>query len=475
MKTYLLFSTVCALLLALGTSALAQFCPVCGTNPCRVVAQQKGIKFIEPPSPRLSPADTVQAATVGNRLLNAAEKGIKDLKDEAYLKLFNARPVALLNTIDQLSQSHEELKNPTTVESWARAVQVEALLGIIKEVYVGALGTVSNVGAKIVSQTYSASAPIVQTGTPSKSRTEQFFGLLDALTAPATGNPAPPKCGPEEAFGLSINPACTDPLCFAEVHADMQVDAEVRAVREKLLLAMMTGYNDAGLYYQSLELRRLAEQRWGAAANPQFRPKIDVENQRAVTATASEFYQDIATKVVNDEVQDPELTNKLLALDAGSSGVINFRVSPQKAAPGVGECFYIKCTLLDQKNSTNNVTPANSLLIKIYDLHSDAISVKVNNLEIPVSVVNNNNHGGYNAVKIRFEESMSPLNKNEGLVNTLTISVNGQQVATHVLPVPSYTVLKFPSGKPMKFTRQYRLIPYVDGGVKGIYQYNVEQ
>jgi len=356
-------------------------------------------------------------------------------------------------------------------------VQADCVFGIVKEVYFGALGTAANAGAKIVSQAYSYSSPVVQGGAPGKSRVEQYFGILDGITRQATGTPSKPDCSDNGA------PAFADLdhwLCISSLNTvveDPPVDAEANSIRAKLLHAMMTGYNDAGLFYQAIELKQLAEQRWGAPSDAQYREKIAAEYQRSLAATSAEKIPVLAVQYKHtgdeDEALDIETTHRMLPLDAGQSGVVNFKVTPDPRYAGAVASFFVKCALQSVKSLPDvATTPANNLTIEIKDLKDDFISVTVNNIEIPVAVANN--RGGFNAIKFRFEEIPPRANRNAGYLDTLVISVNGQQVATHVLSVSTSSRIQAgPSAG--KMARQYRLIPFVyNAGPKDVYQYSVQ-
>lgn len=174
---------VMLLLLAAAQPALAQFCAVCGTNPCgQAGGGSGGLQPGEPPSPYLAPQENVAMGTVASRLISGASQSWSNLTDAAQRKLLVAKPIALLNAIDQLSASAEELRDPTTPESWGRAVQVDAINNIIKSVYSGTLRTVSKTAERFVSTMYKAGTGSRKVEVLSPSRIEQFFSILTEQT-----------------------------------------------------------------------------------------------------------------------------------------------------------------------------------------------------------------------------------------------------------------------------------------------------
>ena len=120
--------------------------------------------------------------TVASRLISGASQSWSNLTDAAQRKLLVAKPIALLNAIDQLSASAEELRDPTTPESWGRAVQVDAINNIIKSVYSGTLRTVSKTAERFVSTMYKAGTGSRKVEVLSPSRIEQFFSILTEQT-----------------------------------------------------------------------------------------------------------------------------------------------------------------------------------------------------------------------------------------------------------------------------------------------------
>jgi hypothetical protein len=236
-------------LVVLAATASAQYCPICGTNPCRAVALQKGIVLKEPPPPdlRLNPDQNTTLARAMADLANNARSAAKDF----LASLGRAKPVGLVDQIENLAAAREELKNPTTVESWAEAVKIDQYQTVFQNILRGRPPGKSF----LVTKTKQLDT-----------RIDQYFRILerDVKTVLRLGDPPPVAPSP-----------------------DAVQSAQETELREKTLAFMVDAYFEAGMHEQAKALYDAAIARWGRLTNASAREMTEWKVKDCESAIAS--------------------------------------------------------------------------------------------------------------------------------------------------------------------------------------------
>lgn len=298
-------------LFLLSGTAIAQYCPVCGTDPCRY-STKAGLRAKEPPPPSfkpLPPEANAALARIAVRLTKAAGQGLTDLGEELRYKMLRAKPTDLIYTIKTISESWKEYKDPATLDNLVKAVQVDAIMGIYKSVTTNGVGTVSHLGEVI-----HAAHTVNEAKEGVFDRVDQFFNLLDKTINESLGlHPRPQsRVYPnrrEELYSPYVFALWQRSSVVAAAYQPQTQTVDVKEVRERLLFATLSSYYEAGMYDQLIEFHKLAIQQWGRVSDPGLESSINrfVSNAR--------YYVGLGTK--EDSFQ--------ATLEGGSSLIISFR------------------------------------------------------------------------------------------------------------------------------------------------------
>ncbi len=416
MRIILCMSYALVMLLGTGTPSHAQFCPSCGTNPCRLVARQKGLTIKEPPSPVLLPEQNVALGGLASRLA----LGNRDQLERLRIKLLTSRPTSLLYALEQMTTEVEALRNPRTLEQWGRAVQVDIVRGLV----VGTAGTVPNRGVKLVA----SAVDVADVGYPSQQRARQLLDIINESMKETLDLSRPKLCETTfdsvELYGSA--PVSPLPPLFLTQTADAQ------AVRERVLLDVLIGFNEAGLYDQCLEFHRLALQSWGSVRNATLSAQIAVQVRRAGDAIAGAETRPLTITATTTATGSSFLVSETINRDVISEGVfnlasrlpltINFRYQ-QKGSDG-----YDPRLQLDFGRTSDSLWPEGFRWQLLVVNANGKLTSQVNGFVIGLEVAALE-RDSWNALQVR------------GFGNQVSVYLNGELIAGGSLPTgPSRSV-----------------------------------
>jgi hypothetical protein len=346
----------------------------------------------------------VTLAAMARNLITNVPDTPAALWDSAKQKLLNAMPAALLDTIDQISASRRDLENPQTVDQWGRAIQRDAIAGMMKESYVGTLGTAPNRGAKMVSGIYSKSDAIVGDGTPSKSRIEQFFGILDRMVSDVTGSPTGPPKQPQEALS-------SGGFRLAALWAEPQDDLVARQLREKMFHSMLAGLVEAGMYDQAVELHRLAVARWGDVQDPEVAKSVKEYLHHATV---------ILDRILVTHLSIPEGSDRSKVEEAdvrhGGSTAIVYRLKTSPEHP-----LWFPSLQVDLGGKDTAWPDGFRFTVSVTHGPKGAARLIVNRFSFPIEVMQTESGGGWNTLRIRYV-------RGDFNTNWLQFYLNGQLI-----------------------------------------------
>ena len=280
-----------ALATSVSSAAVADRCPVCGQDPCSQASRPRKAPIVVPPPESPRSGDFATGAFLSGFLSGAANMKV------GTSKLLSRPPTALLSSIDRVTASYEDYRNPKSFEQWGRAVQADAMIQVVKAVYGGTLGTAPALTPKVLSLLNDAQSNATSDGPPSRGRIEQFFNLLDQSVSEVSSGQNQ-SFGPQRLFLASLEP-----------EAD-----STRSLREKMWHAVLSAYHGNGQFDQAVEFHRMALDRWGAAQDASVRDSIQ--------ALSDDARNVLAFPVKTDPSGENAVVNQL---SKGSAMFLNFR------------------------------------------------------------------------------------------------------------------------------------------------------